>query len=759
MIDPGDPPERQVAKQSRIIEALLRRVERQHDVSTSAYTAFQSAIALQGQVWAKDRDLERASNELESLRFDRARTERSLTEAVSLMEGGFALFQDGRLQNWNRLFAGLLPDIAPRVLPGLPLDAYLAAAAGSAHLVGAEARARLGAADEAGDGPHTFVAELRGDRWFQFTRQRTSPSSVILLQTEITGIVRANRLEKDALIGLQARHLQAAFDAMSIGMGIFSREGTLMLRNDRFRDLLGLPLRLTRTGTSFAEILDLIRDRELIAPVDLDGIEGWWPRLLRRARLRHRLRHRGGWVLDLNVHLLPDRGFLVDLSDVTLEDRGTRMLEEQVADRTRDLTEANARLVAQSEVQSRVEDELRRAMARAEAAVSSKTRFLAAASHDLLQPINAAKLLISTLDDMAGAGAAAGDIGAMVGRLEDTFGSVETLLHALLDISRLDSTESLLVPSGVALGPLIESVTEDQAPLARRRGVTLRVVPTALRVRSDPRYLLRSIQNLVVNAIQYSEGGRVLVGCRRRGTETVLQVWDTGIGISEADQAHVFEEFRRGGGGPAGGMGLGLSIVERTCRHLGHGLTLCSRPGVGSVFAIAMELDRTEGAEPRPPPPTVDTEDGRLGALVLIVENEPDVRFAMTRKLESWGASVFPTGSTAEALAVLRDAATAPDIVLADHRLDGEDTGWEAIRAIRAATGVAVPAIMVTADRSPALAEAGTREGFALLAKPVDLPRLRRSIARLTRPGPVETKVGDDSRTALADGLVREDGT
>ena len=737
MIDPADPPEEQIRKQGRIIEALLRRAEREHDLGGSAYAAFQSAVTLQGQVLARTRDLERASSELETLRFDRERTQRMLSEALSAMEGGFALFADGRLQASNDLFVALLPDISASIRPGLTLERYLERAAGSTFVSDADGRARLrDAVDAASDlDMLTFVLGLTGDRWFQFSLQRTTSDSLIVLQTEITGIVQKNRLEKDALMDMQAHYLQAAFDNMSLGIGTFSRAGALLNHNGRFRDLLALPARLVRTGTRFSEILEHIRTNRLFSETDLTGINGWPRNLRREGRLRQRIRHKGGRVLDLHVHLLPDRGFLVDIADVTFEHRSTQLLEAEVEARTRELTDANLRLTEQSHEQSRVEHELRLAKERAEAADSSKTRFLAAASHDLLQPVSAAKLLISTLEEAA----RGGPLSSMAGRLRDSFNSIESLLHSLLDISRLEATGAALTPTAFCLGPLMESVTEDMAPLAARKGIRLDVVPSSIWVQSDPRYLLRSIQNLIVNAIQYTERGRVLCGCRRRGERVVLEVWDTGIGISHSDQARIFEEFTRAPNATgAAGMGLGLSIVERACRTFGHDLRVRSKPGVGSVFSIGMEVVGARHDLPRAlPPPSPDHGDD-LDVLALVVENDPDVLFATVGRLESWGVSVFGTASTAEALEVVRDTGIAPDIILADYQLDGNETGIEAIRAVRAATGERVPAIVITADRGAHLTEKGTRDGFVVLHKPVDPWRLRRSIvAGIGQPAPV----------------------
>ncbi|WP_095590831.1 hybrid sensor histidine kinase/response regulator [Actibacterium ureilyticum] len=732
MIDPDDPLELQVAKQAKIIQALVSRAGRQNEIGDSGYAAFQSAIALQGEIWAKTRDLERASNELQSLREERKRTQKNLTDALSVMEGGFALFADGRLQLFNELFQTLLPDLSDRIRPGLDVTGYFALLTGSRHLVSGQATLRaageLARAPLAGSGRlPTPVIELDGDRWFQLSLQSSSSDSLIILLTEITGIVRQNRSEKDTLIDRQADYMQAAFNNMSVGIATFSARGTLRVHNDRFRDLLQIPRHLLQAGTRFAQIVDCVRDTCLADPDQMGGIQRWREVLQNDEAVRERLTHVSGAILDIHLDRMPDRGFLVNITDATLEARTTQLLEQRVRERTSELTEANRRLTEQSRKQARVEEELRLAKETAEAAVSSKTRFLAAASHDLLQPVNAAKLLISTLSDQSRGSAVAG----LVERLEGSFNSIETLLHALLDISRLESTGTDLSPSEFCLGPLMRTVIEDQLPMAQKKGVRLDVVPSSLWVRSDQRYLMRSVQNLVVNAIQYTENGRVLVGCRRCGDAVRLEVWDTGIGISLKDQKRVFDEFTRADNVPPGsGMGLGLSIVDRTCRHLGHTVRVRSKPGVGSIFSIEMAVVVAARQDPpRPEATQPATEDGCDGRLVLVIENDPDVLFATVQKLESWGASVFGTRATDEALQIVRDIGIAPDIILADYQLDGTDTGVKAICGVRQTAGVEVPAVLITANRNPELATMAQHHGFSVMTKPVDLTRLRRQIA------------------------------
>jgi len=743
MIDPTDPPDLTIRKQAKIIDALVRRASRQHEFGSSAYALFQSAIALQGQVWDKTRDLERTSTELEIVRVDRERTRERLSEALGAMEGGFALFGEGRLEACNDLFKSVLPDISGRLLPGLSLEEYFRAVQSSRYLADSEkARRELAAAirGPAGGGSLSFVIEITGDRWYQIGQKRTRSDNIVLLLTEITDVVRKNRLEKDLLIDMHAHYLQAAFDHMSLGICTFSRTGGVTIWNARFRELLGLPYMLVQDGTPFTQILRFVKDNRLVAAADIADIDEWPQQLRAAGRLRRRLHHVSGLVLDLQVHLLPDRGFLIDVSDATLASQATELLERRVEERTSELTEANRRLRHQRDLQDRVEEELRQAKTELEAAMTSKTRFLAAASHDLLQPINAVTLLISSLAERV----QGTELAPTVDRLAGSFASMEGLLHALLDLSRLESTGTELTPTEFCLGEIMRAVADDYGMVAAQKGVCLRVVPSSAWVRSDRQFLMRSLQNLVVNAIQYTETGRVLVGARRRGARVVLQVWDTGVGISPADQARIFQEFTRAGNAaPGTGMGLGLSIVDRTCRHLGHELTVFSEPGRGSVFSIALDRIATQAPCPHAAETAASCGSENCDLIALIVENDPDVLFATTQKLESWGASVLGASSTEEALSLVADLGMPPDIILADYQLEGRDTGLDAIDAIRARTGCHVPAIMITADRSTELERAGALRDFSVMTKPVQVSRLRPLIDWKTRAAPRPT---DESR-------------
>lgn len=219
MLNPDDPPEIQIAKQAKIIDALMRRANRQKDVGPSAFSAFQSAIEMRQQMMKQSRDLERAATELESARYERERTRRDLIDALSSMEEGFALFTDGALNLCNDLFQALFPDISSHVAPGLSLSRFFTLLQESSQFTSSRRSIDiLSAAVKHGESAGMIASEvigLRGDRWFQLSAQRTSPGNIVILLTEITAVVRRNRDEKETLIDRQEDYLQAVFQNLT----------------------------------------------------------------------------------------------------------------------------------------------------------------------------------------------------------------------------------------------------------------------------------------------------------------------------------------------------------------------------------------------------------------------------------------------------------------------------------------------------------------------------------------------------------------
>ncbi|MDK8874126.1 hybrid sensor histidine kinase/response regulator [Paracoccus sp. SSJ] len=381
-------------------------------------------------------------------------------------------------------------------------------------------------------------------------------------------------------------------------------------------------------------------------------------------------------------------------------------LEQEVQVRTRELEQALADLSERNR-------ELAVARASAEEANRSKTRFLRAASHDLLQPLSAAKLFLSALKDTSLDPLQR----ELTDRLSGAFESVEELMHAVLDISRLDSQRIEFQRKPVDLGGLFRRLAIEYAPMAEAKELRLSFAPTTAMVESDPTFLRRIAQNLVSNAIKYTDRGGVLVGVRKRGERAWLEIYDTGIGIAAPDRARIFDEFQRiGREGGAPGMGLGLSIVRRACAKLGHPIAMDSEPGRGTVFRVSLPLVAPGGEAVRPE--GAGQGPHLRGRVALVVENDDAMRRALQLVLrDKLGMVARVSGGIAEALAQMGDEP--PDVVIADYNLDNGDTGLQAIEALRNAAGQAVPAIVVSARRAPELGGACQKMGVPVLEKPV----------------------------------------
>ena len=394
-------------------------------------------------------------------------------------------------------------------------------------------------------------------------------------------------------------------------------------------------------------------------------------------------------------------------------------LEAQVRARTKELTHV-LRSLEQTNAQ------LAAAKEDAEKANLSKTRFLAAASHDLLQPVISAKLSISTLAELQ-----ENQEGKRLAQLvEGSLQTIEDLIRTLLDISKLDAgvivPEVRTFPLDVLLADLHATFESAMASAEIR----LKVRRCGLLVESDPVLLWRVILNLVSNAIHYTKRGGVLVGVRRRGEFCHLDVVDTGAGISECEQQRIFDEFYRGASSASGnraGLGLGLSIVQRITQTLGHELSLKSAHGRGSRFRVALPVAGTATGLPSP---SLSTLSDLSGVCVLIVENDPPVAKAMQRLFEQWGCQTLVAYGLTDVDRHLRTIERLPDIIVADYHLDGNDVGIAAIEAVRAILP-GVPALVVTNDHSPETLEAVRASQALLLQKPVPPGRLRASVSHL----------------------------
>lgn len=402
-------------------------------------------------------------------------------------------------------------------------------------------------------------------------------------------------------------------------------------------------------------------------------------------------------------------------------DLGPEVVEAFVAD----ITE---RVQARQKLEQMNLDLERRVEERTEAlqnAILSKDKYLAAASHDLLQPLNAAQLMISALQDSQ----LPAQESRMVHQVHRALEGAEELLEDLLDISKLDQQAMLPDLAPVNLEELLRGLGEEFEAVAANAGLEFRLRVRPAIVRTDPRMLTRIVRNLLSNAFRYTRTGGVVLAFRKKREQLRIEVWDTGVGIEQSKLREIFTEFHQllpQGTGGRQGVGLGLAIVERMCRILGYQVDVTSRPGRGSRFMVTLAGEEAEmmPAASTPAGPLAAVSEGFGNARVLVIDNEPAVLESMGLLLERWGCQVVTVASEAEALAMLDDDHE-PDVILADFHLNDGLTGCEAINVIRRRLGHEVPAAIVTADRSDETRRLMRSRHLPILNKPVKPNRLR----------------------------------
>lgn len=363
----------------------------------------------------------------------------------------------------------------------------------------------------------------------------------------------------------------------------------------------------------------------------------------------------------------------------------------------------------------------------AEKANAFKSTFLAFVSHDLLQPLNAARLNLSTLEEAA----PSQEVRRFARQIDLALTSLEDLIRTLLDMSKLDAGAMRPELASVDLESVLSPLRLELAPVAASRGLKLSIRSSKAHVRTDALLLRRILQNLINNALRYTRRGGVLVGARVRGDMIRIEVSDTGPGIPNERREAIFEEFQREGGPGDGGFGLGLSIVRRLAQALDHPIDLASRVGFGSTFSISLPACAAVAVAPPPPVALPPRLGGVHGAEILVIENEMSVAAAMRTLLERWGCRVNVAGSPAEAREALRQGGAAPDLIIADYHLDDGLVGFDAIDVVQREIEADVPACIVTADHSEAVTEAAAARGLEIIRKPVKPAELRSLMAYL----------------------------
>jgi Na+/proline symporter/signal transduction histidine kinase/ActR/RegA family two-component response regulator len=543
---------------------------------------------------------------------------------------------------------------------------------------------------------------------------------VVLLLDETSQAVRFNR-----------QLTEATLENITQGVSVVDAAQRLIGWNSRYVELMDYPEGMVHVGESVADLIRYNAQKGRFGDVKIEQEVSKRLNFLREgSAYSYQSTFLDGKVIEIRGQPMPDGGFVTTYTDITefksAENalvEAKQLLEQRVADRT---TELEDTMLA-----------LREAKAEAEDANVSKTRFLAAAAHDLLQPLNAAKLFAALLnehrDEMTD------EQSTLVSRVESGLLSVEDLLSALLDISRLDTSAPVPRREVFRARDMFAALHVQFAQTFEEQGLGLRFARTDLCIYSDPSLLRRILQNFVSNARRYTRYGGVLVGCRRRGDNVAIQVIDTGVGIASSDQKAVFEEFHRlsdGARRTKRGLGLGLAIVVRIARLLGHQVSLHSQLGKGSRFEVVVPRGACEDLRPFTPAMTEQRTGSSIDAqVILCIDNEREILDGMHGLLSKWGASPVIAETQEEALELMQrlrdDENQQPAILLVDYHLGDDVTGVEVIEALRRSAGTELPAAILTADYTSEVASIVRDAGHGLLHKPIKPAALRALINQM----------------------------
>ena len=543
---------------------------------------------------------------------------------------------------------------------------------------------------------------------------------VVLLLDETSHAVRFNR-----------QLTEATLENISQGVSVVDSDLRLIGWNSRYLELMDYPDGMVHVGES---IEDLMRYNAEVGRFGNGNVEQEVAKRLHHLREGTAYRYEStfidGKVIEIRGQPMRDGGFVTTYTDITdfkhaeaALVEAKQSLEQRVAGRTAELETAMAAL--------------EEAKAEAEEANISKTRFLAAAAHDLLQPLNAAKLFAALLGEHRAE--MTDEQSKLVARVESGLLSVEDLLSALLDISRLDTAAPEPKRETLRVIDLFRTLDAQFAETFAEQGLSLRFAKTNLAAYSDPALLRRILQNFISNARRYTRTGGVLVGCRRRAGDIAIQVIDTGVGIAKRNQKAVFEEFHRLNEGAEHvnrGLGLGLAIVDRIARLLGHEVSLRSELGKGSCFEVIVPRAvhepvvrfEQEIAEPR----VASSIDGQV---ILCIDNESETLDGMHGLLGKWGAAPIVASNLDHAQAAMTrvydEHGRWPALLVVDYHLNDNVTGLHVIDALRAQAGCDLPAIILTADHTQTVADIVRDAGHAILRKPVKPAALRALINRI----------------------------
>lgn len=500
--------------------------------------------------------------------------------------------------------------------------------------------------------------------------------------------------------------LFSSIENLPQGISVINKDLALVAWNRAYLQLFDYPPGLVKVGQPVEKLVRFNAERGECGPGKVEELVQKRLQYMQQGSAHRFIRRRSdGRVIEMIGNPLPDGGFVTSFTDITehveiqqaLEEANIN-LERRIDHRTRQIREIN--------------EELKRAKQAAEQANQSKSRFLALASHDILQPLNAARLYLSSLDD-AGLSAHNKEI---LHKLGNSLNSSEQLISTLLEIAKLEQGAMTPTVQDFPLGDILHPLLQEARVLALRNQVHFQARVEEVVVHSDPTYLRRILQNLISNAIKYSPGKRVLVGCRLRREHLLIQVWDQGMGIAKADQDRIFSDFYRAHRGDIQGLGLGLSVVKKMSEQLGHLLTLRSELGKGSCFGVSVPLGQRL-AKPLESP-SLGGASQLAGCEVWCIDDDVTNLDALEGLLRKWQSQAHLFSNVASVLDQA-PSVKAPQAMIVDYQLNESTDGLGLIQRLRESWQKQVPALLVTAAREEGLKARAKSQGVDMLAKPI----------------------------------------
>lgn len=527
----------------------------------------------------------------------------------------------------------------------------------------------------------------------------------------------------------------SSLENLAQGISVVDADLRLVVWNKRYLDLFEYPDGMVQPGRPIADLIRYNAERGECGPGDIDDLVDKRLRYMQQGSPHRFIRRRSdGRIIEMVGNPLPNGGFVTSFTDVTehietqqaLEDANID-LEARIESRARQVREVNRELTEEIERRRETEEALKAAKAEAEAANASKTRFLALASHDILQPLNAARLYLEAveqtqLDDKNK---------QLIGRVDNALDSTENLLSTLLAIAKMEQGALQPKLKHVDLNTVLQPLTAEYAVLAEQRQLDFRAhTRDNVVVHTDPTYLRRIVQNFLSNAIKYTEQGRVVLGVRLRGRLVEIHVWDTGPGIPEQQHERIFEAFIRYHKGSTSGVGLGLSVAQRMAKQLDCPIRIRSNLGRGSCFSVRIPMGEAVHVVRQRPASVSRVQTSAMH--FVCVDDDPENLNALKALLEKWGSSCSLFTRAEDALAYARSHQK-PDGVLLDYQLGHDKDGLSLASELIHIWGKPLQGALVTAVAEPELKRKTRQLGLQFIAKPVKPAQLKALLQHVQR--------------------------